>query len=126
MRHEVKFETIVMESQIDKLRKFGSEFDHKLSDQSLSHPILVAKVDNEWKGYFQIIQKIPIVFPSIHPGKCKPMDTVEIMKAFQGWAKIQYGGGIVAVPIDSSTFTPEIMEKMFFKRNFQEIYETVN
>lgn len=123
MKNEVKFERILTEDQIIRLQEFGKTFDHSVD--VFSHPIMVAKNDTGWKGYFQIIQTIPIVFPAFHPN-CSPREVHEIFTKFKGWAQIQYGGGIVAVPTDSKTFTPAIMDTMNMTRMHQEIYETSN
>ena len=121
---DIRLEWVRTEEQYEKLFKFAKSFDHNISKSI--NPIVVVKTrgSDQWRGYIQI-SKEPLAFTAWHTdlNVCKPRDVMEAMRCFAGWAKVQHGGGFVAVPVDTKTFDPVIMAKLGFKRCNAEIYE---
>lgn len=118
---ELKFEWVRTPEQVAKLQGFAKSFDHDIGNPKL--PLCIVKRNEIWKGYGQIINE-PIVFTAWHTDRsvCSPRDLIEGMKAFTYWGKLQHGSVMTAVPMDSKTFTPEVMKKLGAKRLQQEIY----
>lgn len=121
---ELKFEMLVPHKDLkrtEELQKFAESFGHKIIDYR--HTIVIVKKNKQIIGYCQIVNA-PIVYPALHTNRtiCTRRDTIEIMKAFTGWAKIQNGEGHIAVPIGSQTFLPHILKKLGFYPQQAEIY----
>lgn len=128
MTNEIKFEYIRTEEQWKRLEEFARSFgdEHKLTTRDFAMMAVVR--DGKWVGYAQIVN-VPIVFTSWHPDEkiCSPRDVCEAMKAFVGWAKIQWNYGMTATPISlTSKFTAKVMEKLGFRKMNAELWETKN
>lgn len=121
---ELKFEVLVPHKNLERTKElaaFAETFNHKITD--FKHTIIIVKKNKQMIGYCQIINT-PMVYPALHTDRtiCTRRDTIEIMKAFTGWAKIQNGEGNIAVPIGSKTFLPHILQKLGFYPQHAEIY----
>lgn len=112
--------------RLDELREFAKTFNHEIEQHP--YPIFAVKKNGQFIAYVQVAMA-PLAFPAIHtdPNICRPRDTVEIMKAFTYWTKIQHGGnGFLTAPTDSTTFTPAILERLGFIRLHKEVYAVNN
>lgn len=118
----VKFEWMKTEAQLARLKSFAESFEHTIP--TTKHPICMMKRDGKDFAYNQIFMG-PLVFSAWHtdPNICHPRDVVEGMKNLVGWAKIQHGGGFVAVPTDTKSFIPPVMQKLGLIRSGMELYE---
>lgn len=105
---------------VAKLIEFAKSFDHTID--SWAHPIVITKIGDRWLGYHQIIKEC-IMFNAFNPKTCSPREVVEAMKALAAWARLQHGGGFTAAPMDSKTFTPEVMQRLGFRRTGMELWE---
>lgn len=112
--------------RMEELRAFAKTFEHEIEEHPF--PIWAVKKNGQFIAYVQIAMA-PVGFPAIHtdPNICKPRDTVELIKMFTSWCKIQYGGnGFVAAPMDSKTFTPATLQRIGFNRLNKELYAVDN
>lgn len=112
--------------RMDEVRAFAKTFDHEV--EAHPYPLFLAKKRGQFIGYVQMAV-VPLAFPATHtdPNICRPRDTIEMIKAFTYWCKIQHGGnGFVTCPMDSKTFTPAIMERLGFSRLNKELYVVNN
>lgn len=128
MTNEIKFEFIKTEDQWNRLETFAKSFGDDHAIVTRDHPMVAIVRDSKWVGYAQIVT-VPVVFTAWHtnPQICSPRDVVEGMKAFTGWARLQYNYGLTATPISAlSKFTSSIMEKLGFKRMNAELWEIKN
>jgi hypothetical protein len=121
----IQFEECDTPEKLDELRKFAETFDppHKIHDTK--HRIVIAKRDGLWIGYAEI-SLTPIVFSAWSRERCKASDIWSAMQSFVGWARLQYGSGFTAVPLDTKTFPEKIMNHLGFFRMKTELYRTDN
>ena len=118
---ELRYEYIVTPEQIEKLKAFALEFDHRIT--TLKYPYVAFKVAGQWIGYAQLVDD-PIVFPAFHPGKATKRMVIEVMRNFVGQAKLRQPtqNGFVGVPLNTLTFVPHIMSKMGFEDTNNKLY----
>jgi len=119
---DINFRVVATEDDIKNIKEFAGSFDHEI--KSFKYPILIVQKGDKIIGYGQLIN-VPILFPAFHtdPNVCSPRDVVETMKQFVGWSKIQHGYGLTAVPKDSKSFTPDVLEKLGYNRMDKELYD---
>lgn len=111
-----------------ELECFAQSFGHSVlsGERDESVPLFSFVRDEKIRGFAQLHKNTPIAFSGWHSDRkiCTVRDVVYGMTYIKGWMKVERGGGLVAVPVGSSTFTPEIMAKLDFKRLHMEIYQT--
>lgn len=110
------------------LEAFANSFGHSVigSEKDESVPMFAFDRGDQTRGYTQLHKNTPIAFAGWHTDKmiCTPRDVIDGMNHIKGWAKVERGGGLLAIPMGSENFTPEIMERLDFKRLHMEIYQT--
>lgn len=110
-----------------RLQQFAATFGHRIS--SYRHPIKIitdggGKEKGRWLGYLQFCFT-PIVFPALHPEIITPREFKAVFDCCKGWAALQNGEGLLAVPTtgkSAETFNPEVMARCGMKRQEAEIY----
>lgn len=124
MNHVPSIEQIRTEEQWSALSAFAKSFGHKADDRTL--PIHGFIRDGRLRAYAQIHTETPLAFTAWHtdPEICTVKDVLYGMTYLKGWAKINKGGGLLGVPMNSPNFTPEVMEKLNMKRLGLELYQT--
>jgi hypothetical protein len=125
MKSPVKFEYVQPTDNDLKaqLQTFANSFDHSI--ETWSHPIFIAKTDNKWIGYIQIVNQ-PTVFTAWKPEAASARTIIEAMLQLVGWVRFQFGSGFTTVPLDTKSFFPSVMKKLGFKRMNLELYEPEN
>ena len=120
---DIKLDWINSGQRYKHLEEFAASFDHKLKKSI--YPLVAFRMGEQpWHGYAQIYTGATI-FSAWHtdPKICGPRKFAESMKAIIGWLKFQHGGGFAGVPMDTQTFTPEVMKKIDARRCNCELYE---
>lgn len=119
----IKFEFLNIKDadQVAKLKSFAKEFDHEV--ENFSFPIYILKENEEWLGYFQIVEK-PVIFTAWNPHKIKPRQFRDGMLAIWGWGRLQHGTVMTSVPIGVKRFTEKIFKKLGLRKTGLELYET--
>jgi hypothetical protein len=120
----IQFEECDTPEKLKELRKFAETFDPPHQIHDTKHRIVIAKREGLWIGYAEIVTT-PIVF-SAWSARCKPQDIWSAMAAFVGWARLQHGAGLTAVPLDTKTFPEKIMNHLGFYRMRTELYRADN
>lgn len=120
----ISIRKVITEKDWQDLAEFGASFDHEARDRTL--PVVIFERAGKIRGYAQIHKNTPLAITGWHtdPEICSPMDVVHGMMYLKGWAKVEMGGGLTAVQMGSKSFTPEVMEKLGFKRTGFELYQT--
>jgi hypothetical protein len=121
--YDLSFENCDSPEKLQKLREFAATFEppHEILDTK--NRIVIVKRNGQWIGYAEIVET-PVVFSAWSKKHCQPRDILEAMKAFTGWAKIQFGQGLTAVPLDTRTFPEKVMNKLGLYRIKAELYTT--
>jgi hypothetical protein len=125
MINPIQFEDCDTPEKLEKLRAFAATFEPAHFIPDTKHRIVIAKNNGIWIGYAEIVTT-PIVFTAWSKAHCKPQDIWSAMTAFVGWARLQFGEGITAVPLDTKTFPERIMQKLGFLRLRTELYKVDN
>src|ERR1700761_5297585 len=118
----ITFEECTIEN-LSKLKEFAITFDPPHEVNFDKHRIVIVKADGLWVGYAEIVTT-PVVFSAWCSHVCTPKIIQEGMKAFTGWAKLTYGEGLTAVPLNTKSFSEVIMDKLGFYRLRTELYKT--
>lgn len=119
MRPDLKFIPVKTLDHMNRMKEFAQTFDHDIQDYR--HEVREIKKGDQTIGYLQMCL-VPTAFVAFHPDFCQPRDTLEIIRQYIAWAKIQHQQGWAAVSFGSTIFTPEIMEKLGFYRMNTELY----
>jgi len=121
----LKIDTINTPEKLRRLEEFAKSFDHEVGYSN--HPLMAFRFgDRPWHSYAQIYQG-PLVFTAWHtdPKVCSKRDVRNTAQHINGYLKINFGGGLAAVPIKCPTFTQEVMESLGYIRCNQELYKTL-
>ncbi len=123
MNQLLEIKKVETEEEWKNLGEFAEGFNHRATDRQL--PIFVFVRDGKIRGYAQVHKATPMAITAWHTDKeiCNVKDVITGIMHLKGWAKIEKGGGLTAVPVDSPTFTPEVMEKLGLKRLGLELYQ---
>lgn len=95
------------------LSEFAATFGHKITTRR--YPTCMFLKNGKPYGY-AYISRDPVAFTAWHSDRnvCTSRDVHETFQMLTGWGKFEHGGGFVTAPIDSKTFTPEVMIKLGF------------
>jgi hypothetical protein len=110
--HDVIIEWVVNADQLVKLQEFATGCRHEFYFDSRLHRIAILKKKHtdRWIGWVKI-PKAHTLHVSLCEEQASSRDTVEVIKLLRGWGIMEWGEVIFAVPLESKTFTPEILEK---------------
>lgn len=73
-----------------------------------------------WVGYLDVSLE-PTVWPAFSK-RTRPRDVAEVMSHMNGWVVEQFGGGSVAVPLNTISFPEHTMDRLGYHRTHTEIY----
>lgn len=125
MKEKLTWSRLETPEELIKLREFGATFDHYLTDEDLTEPILIAKVGDEYIGYAQLVDRV--VFPAWSP-HVNPRHVVNAIKELHAFFKVNAAitgrkvVGFVARNSHNSPFTHEAMLKLGFEETALELY----
>lgn len=111
--HDVIIEWVSNPDQLVKLQEFATACNHQFYFDSRLHKIAILKkkLKGTWLGWVKI-PLAPTLHVSLNDEIATYRDTLEVVKMLRGWGIMQWGEVIFAVPLDSKSFTDDILTKL--------------
>lgn len=107
------------QADMGELIQFAHSFNHDLAPSEW--PLYEGFRDEKRLGYFFIVDRAPIIYPSVHP-HCTPREVLEIVRLVKSRLEINGASASALVPDDSKAFTPRIMAKLGFTSTGTTLY----
>ena len=125
MKPHITWSRLENAEQLEELNAFAKTFDHILTEDDLTEPILIAKCGEEYIGYVQIVGD-RLAFPAWSPN-VYPTKTVRAIEELIAWSK--FDAAIKGRPIvgfvarsKDSPFDEDAMNKLGFENVNMELW----